>query len=463
MLKRSKKILLLVLGVLLLGGCKAKFETNMSINEDKSMNLKIIEGFDDELINAMMSMNESSSLEEIEEVKEYTDEEQRKFLQENLFKSDEAFASVKEEGFVVEEYQDNTYMGYMVIKNIENIDNYVGDNTNFSLSSYEDFNSKKIFTKDGNVYKGRILFENAENEEAAETYDIDFEYVFTLTLPNKVISSNATTVSEDGKTLTWNLVNSNIDAIEFEFEFPSILTMIKDNMFIVAGIAIVIILIIVVLITLIINKSKKNNKDVKNGNSEINEQDSVMSPQPEIQPIMSQDTVVSSQPEIQPITPQDTVVSSQPEIQPVMPQDSVVNPQPEIQPVMLQDTVVSLQPEIQPIMSQDSVVSPQPEIQPIMLQDSVVNPQPEIQPIMSQDSVVNPQPEIQPIMSQDSVVNPQPEIQPIMSQEPVVNVQPEPQKPIVIPDIEIQPMAAEQSINSELLFPQEIVPPKDYK
>lgn len=383
MLKRSKKILLLVLGVLLLGGCKAKFETNMSINEDKSMNLKIIEGFDDELINAMMSMNESSSLEEIEEVKEYTDEEQRKFLQENLFKSDEAFASVEEEGFVVEEYQDNTYMGYMVIKNIENIDNYVGDNTNFSLSSYEDFNSKKIFTKYGNVYKGRILFENAENEEAAETYDIDFEYVFTLTLPNKVISSNATTVSEDGKTLTWNLVNSNIYAIEFEFEFPSFLTMIKDNMFIVAGIAIVIILIIVVLITLIINKFKKNHKDVKNGNSVMNEQDSVMSPQPKIQPIISQDSVVSLQPEIQSVMPQ--------------------------------------------------------------------------------DSVVNPQPEIQAVMPQYSVVSPQPEIQPIMSQEPLVNIQPEPQKPIVIPDIEVQPVVSEQPINSEPLFPQDVVPPKDYK
>ncbi len=384
MLKRSKKILLLVFGVLLLGGCKAKFETNMSINQDKSMNLKIIEGFDDELINAMMSMNESSSLEEIEEVKEYTDEEQRKFLQENLFKSDEAFTSVEAEGFIVEEYQDDTYMGYMVTKNIENIDNYVGDNTNFSLSDYEDFDSKKIFTKDGNVYKGRILFENAENEEAAETYNIDFEYVFTLTLPNKVISSNATTVSEDGKTLTWNLVNNNISAIEFEFEFPSFLAMIKDNMFIVAGIAIVIILIIVVVITLIITKSKKNNKNIRNESSVVDEQHSVVSPQS----------------------------------------------------------------EIQPIMSQDSVVSPQSEIQPIMPQDSIVSPQSEIQPIMSQDSIVSPQPEI----PQEVMANVQSSVHPV------------PQDPVIISDLDVQSMSTEQqSANYNHLFPQDIVPPKDYE
>ena len=39
---------------------KYKGEHNDSINEDKSMNLKAIMGLDDELIDAMMSMNESS-------------------------------------------------------------------------------------------------------------------------------------------------------------------------------------------------------------------------------------------------------------------------------------------------------------------------------------------------------------------------------------------------------------------
>ena len=47
-------------------------------------------------------------------------------------------------------------------------------------------------------------------------------YTFSLTLPKASISNNATTVSEDGKTLTWNLVSGNISTIEFEFEFPSI-------------------------------------------------------------------------------------------------------------------------------------------------------------------------------------------------------------------------------------------------
>ena len=434
MLKRSKKILLIFLGVLLISGCKAKSETSMIINDDKSITIKGIAGYDDELINAMMSMNESSSLEEAEEVKNYTDEEQRKFLEENFIDTNEAFSSMEDQGFTIQEYQDETYMGYVMSKNIKNIDDFVGDNPDLSISDYEDFNNKKMFKKEGNVYKGRILFNASETTDETETYNIELDYKFILTLPNKAISSNATSVSEDGKTLTWDLANTNIDAIEFEFEFPSFLTMIKDNMFIIAGIAVAIILIIVIIITIIITKSKKRKKNKKENNEKVNVQDSMMNAQSEVQPVM----------------PQDSITNVQPEVQPVMPQDSVMNVQPEVQPLMSQDSVMNVQPEVQPVMPQDSVMNVQPEVQPVMPQDPIMNIQPEVQPVMSQDSVMNVQPEVQPMMSQDPVMNVQPEIKPI------------PQEPVVITDLETQATNTEQVISSQPLFPQDIVPPKDY-
>ena len=374
MLKRSKKILLIVLGVLLISGCKAKSETSMIINNDKSVDIEGVIGFDDELIDAMISMDNSSSLDDLDTTEEYTDLERREYLKESF--AEEDMKDIKESGFVIQEYEDDTYMGYVMSKKLITIDDYVGNNTEVNISDLQNSTDKKIFTKEGSIYKGSFKIDNLEEQEGMDSYNIDFDYKFIVVLPNKVLKSNATLVSEDGKTLTWDLTNTNIDAIEFEFEFPSFLAMIKDNMFIIAGIAVSIILIIVIIITVIIAKSKKRRKNKKENNEKVN------------------------------------------------------------------------------------------------IQDSTTNVQQEVQPLMPQDSVMNVQPEVQPIMPQDPVMNMQPEVQPVMPQDPVMNMQPEPQKPIVIQDIEEQPEVAEQPINfeplmeqssnSQPLFPQDIVPPKDY-
>ena len=42
---------------------------------------------------------------------------------------------------------------------------------------------------------------------------------YEISLPYASISNNATTVSEDGRTLTWDLMNS--DTINYEFSFDS--------------------------------------------------------------------------------------------------------------------------------------------------------------------------------------------------------------------------------------------------
>ena len=60
------KILLIILGVLLISGCKFKNETSMVINNDKSINIESVIGLDDELIDVMISMDNSSNFNDID-------------------------------------------------------------------------------------------------------------------------------------------------------------------------------------------------------------------------------------------------------------------------------------------------------------------------------------------------------------------------------------------------------------
>lgn len=334
----KKKLVLLCLGVFLLCGCELKEEATFTINEDKSMNIEVVAGFDDELIDALISMSESGSSEEEEtdleeelnqeqtendeeldfgfdmQTKEYTDEERKNYLSENL-KSEYNMSELEAKGIKIVEYQDEKYMGYKITGTIKNIDDLIGT-PDFNLDDIEEINSKKIFEKNGKVYKGKIMVGDptGKNEESSSsTAGINLIYTFTLNLPNKAISSNATNVSEDGKTLKWNLASENINAIQFEFKFPSKFAFLTDNMFVVAGIAVAIVLIVVILVTLLIKKSKKKNttnelNNNSNNNIVTNEQNQQVmqnNMQPLEQPTLNQENNINVQnPAQQPINNQ---------------------------------------------------------------------------------------------------------------------------------------------------------------
>ena len=269
----KKKLILLCLGVFLLCGCEMKEEATFTINKDKSMDLEVIIGLDDELIDTLISMDEneendkfdSSSNEDeiidVPEIIEHTDEERRQYLNESFLYNKNELNELKEEGYKLEEFQDEKYTGYKITKKVNNIDDLIGT-PDFNLDDIDKIDNKKVFTKNGNIYQGKIIVGDPteiKEDENASQYGINVIYNFTLKLPNKSISNNATTVSEDGKTLIWNLSSGNISTIEFEFEFPSILSFLKDNIILTAAIAVVIVLIIVIITTLILKKYKRNN------------------------------------------------------------------------------------------------------------------------------------------------------------------------------------------------------------
>ncbi|MBP3799649.1 MAG: hypothetical protein ILA19_01570, partial [Bacilli bacterium] len=85
---------------------------------------------------------------------------------------------------------------------------------------------------------------------------------FTVTLPYKAISNNATTVKNDGKELVWNLASiNNKKSIEFEFELDRfqiapiiiVIASILGGLFVIA---------LIVTIIMAVQGGKKKNKPV---------------------------------------------------------------------------------------------------------------------------------------------------------------------------------------------------------
>ena len=82
----------------------------------------------------------------------------------------------------------------------------------------------KIFVKSGDVYSLRIPVsdEDLGDADTYKEYGIDAEFKFYVKLPNPAISSNATTVSDDKLTYTWDLLQTKNIELDFTMEksFP---------------------------------------------------------------------------------------------------------------------------------------------------------------------------------------------------------------------------------------------------
>ena len=255
-MKKSFQVLCLMLVAFMMSGCM-KFNMNMDINSDKSMNLELIVAFANEMMGSSNETNMDNS--EIQKL--------------------------KDNGFNVEEYSDDTMTGYTISTKINNIDDVSTEkDTMFNLNDI--FNGEKlsdIFTvKKGlfkNTYTVKIGEEESEDmtseieDDLSSTYSDDsllaaddadlsmllnsMDINFTINLPYKAISSNATNTENEGKTLVWqptSVSNSSSD-IEFSFELYNM-----TNIYLIAGIAILIIVIIIVLIVKH-HKKTKSNKD----------------------------------------------------------------------------------------------------------------------------------------------------------------------------------------------------------
>ncbi len=280
-MKKNKFILMLCVLTFMLTGC-VKYNANMNINKDKSMDFSMIYALDTSLF------------------------EDQELL------SDEDKQKLESQGFTITDYSEGTMKGYTLTKKISNID-YVSttSNASYDLSGLLDSNATNSYifkvTKGllKNTYTANFTFDASEsdinsdstdttdnlndlfsNDEEEETIlseekqeetnqeetnlngNIDFsdmdlssltsnlDLSFNVNLPYSAKSNNATNTSDNNKKLSWNLSSTEISTIEFTFELYNM-----TNVYIGIGLLVILITAIVVLIV-----SKKKNSSDKNSN-----------------------------------------------------------------------------------------------------------------------------------------------------------------------------------------------------
>ena len=268
-MKKIKYLLVLCLFTIILTGC-VKFNANMDIKQDKSMDFSIIYAFDKTVF------GESNTLKE------------------------EDFAEVKKQGFTVTKYSDGNYEGFTLTKKIANIDEVSTESdTVYDLSGMMSENAsnnyifKVLKADDKNTYTAKIKFNandsglNSSDEETPDEVvttgedtntigalddatneitsdnDSSLDYTslmqnmdlsFNVTLPNSAITSNATKKENDDKKLSWALTTSGEEYIEFSFALSN---KINDNMILYIGIGVVALALIIVVAIVLLKGKKK--------------------------------------------------------------------------------------------------------------------------------------------------------------------------------------------------------------
>lgn len=240
--------------ILLCSGCM-KYSIGMNIDSDKNVNFELIYALGKEMWGDMLDQDE---------IKE-TDNEMEK------------------DGYTVKPYTNGKWIGSVYTKNMGNLDDIsTTDVINVDLSN--------IFDTDENTEETKYYFQkivdgkkttyvasfsiDATDDETSEDEDFDMssltssmELTYTVTLPVKADSNNATTVSEDGKTLTWNLEYGKVTNINYQFTLGSNSTSSNNStnstnsnnttLYIILGCAGAVV-IGTVAVLLINNKKKKN-------------------------------------------------------------------------------------------------------------------------------------------------------------------------------------------------------------
>ena len=267
-MKRKFKLLLVLCTMFLLAGCSLKQDYNVDITSDKKVSIGYTIGMDDELIDLFLSQStdsidaeESEDEEgEEEEEKEITDEDRWNYLTESLI--DENSKS----GFSYEKYEKDNLKGYKFtskkvsideVTKTEKVDRFYldgGNNTSATDSQdvLEEILKSPLFILDGKTYKSNMAFKVSDQISGSEDYFDLLDMKLVVTLPTKATSNNATTVSEDGKTLTWDLSKIKDENIDFEFAFSNI------SLPIIIGGAVCVVVVICVIFFAIFRKKKTN-------------------------------------------------------------------------------------------------------------------------------------------------------------------------------------------------------------
>lgn len=177
--------------------------------------------------------------------------------------SDKEIKKMEDEGWKYSKYSQDGYVGYTISvkdKDLKEITDEVGDEEGALGLGNDAFS----ITKDGSnyIFDALLLDEDDATQMAAyKTYfNLYGGYMkLVLHVPEKAVSSNATSVSEDGKTLTWDLLDmAPGEKLHAEFKISAV------NIKLILGLVAAAIVVCAVVLVMK-NRGKKDN----NGNIEV--------------------------------------------------------------------------------------------------------------------------------------------------------------------------------------------------
>ena len=252
-MKRRFKLLLVLCTMFLLAGCSLKQDYNIDITSDKKISIGYTVGMDNQLIDMFLTQSSDSEGES-----EFTDEDRWNYLTENMI--DENIKSQ----FTYEKYEKDDLKGYKISSKKVSIDDvtktekqdrfYLSGNDSSTTDSQDALDTilkSPLFILDGKTYKSNMAYKVSDQISGSEDYFDLLDMKLVVTLPTKASSNNATKVSEDGKTLTWDLAKIKDENIDFEFAFSG------SNMpFIIGGAAAAVVIVCVIVFAVLPKKKK---------------------------------------------------------------------------------------------------------------------------------------------------------------------------------------------------------------
>lgn len=251
------RYLFLLLIILFITGC-SKFDANMEIKDDKSMEFSILYTYDKTVYNSDPT---------------------------NLI-NEENKNKLTSAGFTIENYEVDNNVGIKISKKIDNIDDVSEENKfiTYDLFDLPNFNNdtklfkvRKGFIRD--TYTASFKVSNKDNvfnidqsnyNSNNKVWGSSENFKFSLKLPHTAGSNNANKSGDMRKNLVWNLSSyTSIQSIEFEFYFYNM-----KNIYIVIG------AVILFIVFVILSNMGKNNPtdDINNVKVAVDKKETYQTP-----------------------------------------------------------------------------------------------------------------------------------------------------------------------------------------
>lgn len=358
-MKKIGKIFVVLLTVLLMTGC-VKESIHMNIKKNGDVELSLIMAFADSAASYMGDMDELKE--------EYT-----------------------EKGYKVEDYVEDDMKGIKVTRTYK-IDDVSSDKeVTVDLGEFlEEPNDKPVFfQKSGKNYKANFTIDTRSEDldsSSASMYSANIDISYSVTLPSKPKSHNATKV--DGNTLTWDVKYGELTKVNYEFSLngSNVLWIIIA----IIGVAAVAIVIVVVVM------GRKNKQNPMDGN--------MMQQQP-FDPVYNntmQSDAVSPTMDVSPMPSSEPVMDAvtEAETPSVIETSAMEMPAPEVvEPVVANTTVVETPVEEVPVSSSEPMMDVTPVVENSTVTEIVQEPAVET-PLVEEVPVTPIEDDINPVLEE---------------------------------------------------------------